>query len=220
MALKKKYLEIILSQLAPNPEPKLRWEGYALDAESAAKMAYIAAQANDDIRDKKIIDLGCGSGILAIAASLLGATWVVGVDIDKDAIKTAKKNAAEADASLDLVIGDIEGIVGHFDTALMNPPFGSWRRGADVQFLKKALEVSDAVYSLHKRSDTVRNFLREKIPRLGGKVDHVYEMDIVIPRTYSFHQKKRYTVEVDLYRIIRVGRPDNPQSRVHTQQQS
>lgn len=39
-----------------------------------------------------IIDVGCGSGILGIAAGLLGAGDVLGVDIDPVAVKTAKEN--------------------------------------------------------------------------------------------------------------------------------
>ncbi len=40
-----------------------------------------------------ILDVGCGSGILAVASLLLGAKGAVGVDIDETAVKTAKENA-------------------------------------------------------------------------------------------------------------------------------
>jgi putative methylase len=203
--LKRKQLAIILSKLAPSPKPKLKWEGYTLDPESAAEIAYIAAWANNDIQDKTVIDLGCGSGKLAIAAALLGAERVVGVDIDKEAVKTAKTNARQAGVTISLVAADIQCLTGHFDTALTNPPFGSWHKGADVQFLMKALETSDVVYSLHKRSKTVRSFLAQKIPELEGIVSQIYEMEINIARTYRFHKKKRYPIKVDLYRILKTG---------------
>ncbi|MEM2564114.1 MAG: METTL5 family protein [Candidatus Bathyarchaeia archaeon] len=201
--LRRKHLALLLSQLSSIPRPKLRWECYTLDAESAASMAYIAAWVYDDIRGKRVIDLGCGSGILAIAASLLGAELVVGVDIDREAIAAAINNANKLNAKVDFIVGDVECIRGHFDTTLMNPPFGSWHRGADVKFLRKALEISDVVYSLHKRSQSVREFLRERIQQMGGIVDRIYEMEIVIGRTYNFHKKRRYIVEADLYRILR-----------------
>jgi ribosomal protein L11 methyltransferase len=41
-----------------------------------------------------VLDYGCGSGILAIAAARLGATEVVGVDIDPQAVTAARDNAA------------------------------------------------------------------------------------------------------------------------------
>ena len=42
---------------------------------------------------QKVLDIGCGSGILAIASVLLGADFAVGVDIDAQSVKTAKENA-------------------------------------------------------------------------------------------------------------------------------
>lgn len=42
---------------------------------------------------KKFLDIGCGSGILAVAGLLLGCDSAVGVDIDEMAVKTAKENA-------------------------------------------------------------------------------------------------------------------------------
>lgn len=41
----------------------------------------------------KMLDIGCGSGILSIASLLLGADEATGVDIDKLAVKTARENA-------------------------------------------------------------------------------------------------------------------------------
>ncbi|MBR9727514.1 50S ribosomal protein L11 methyltransferase [Shewanella intestini] len=46
-----------------------------------------------DLSDKEVIDFGCGSGILAIAAIKLGAKKVTGVDIDYQAIDASKANA-------------------------------------------------------------------------------------------------------------------------------
>ncbi|MBT9431113.1 50S ribosomal protein L11 methyltransferase [Candidatus Sodalis endolongispinus] len=46
-----------------------------------------------DLRGKTVIDFGCGSGILAIAALKLGAAHVVGIDIDPQAILASRDNA-------------------------------------------------------------------------------------------------------------------------------
>jgi len=46
-----------------------------------------------------VLDYGCGSGILAIAALKLGARRVVGVDIDPDAVATARANARRNDVA-------------------------------------------------------------------------------------------------------------------------
>ncbi len=41
----------------------------------------------------KVLDMGCGSGILSIASIMLGAQDVLGIDIDQNSIKIAKENA-------------------------------------------------------------------------------------------------------------------------------
>ena len=47
----------------------------------------------DQLNEKEIIDYGCGSGILAIAALLLGARSAVGVDLDPQALEATIENA-------------------------------------------------------------------------------------------------------------------------------
>jgi ribosomal protein L11 methyltransferase len=47
---------------------------------------------------ERVLDYGCGSGILAIAAERLGASAVVGTDIDAQALLVAKENATRNDA--------------------------------------------------------------------------------------------------------------------------
>ncbi len=49
--------------------------------------------ASHDIKDKTIIDYGCGSGILAVAALLLGAKEVHCIDIDPQALEATQNNA-------------------------------------------------------------------------------------------------------------------------------
>ncbi|MDA3140010.1 50S ribosomal protein L11 methyltransferase [Vibrio metschnikovii] len=46
-----------------------------------------------DLSGKTVIDFGCGSGILAIAAIKLGAAKVIGIDIDPQALQASKDNA-------------------------------------------------------------------------------------------------------------------------------
>jgi len=52
-----------------------------------------------DLQDKVVIDFGCGSGILAIAALKLGAKRVIGVDIDPQAITASRDNAQRNNVS-------------------------------------------------------------------------------------------------------------------------
>ena len=52
-------------------------------------------------REKKVLDYGCGSGILAIAAYKLGAKMVKGVDIDPQAIIASKENGNVNECNID-----------------------------------------------------------------------------------------------------------------------
>jgi len=73
----------------------------------------------------KALDLGCGSGILAIAAARLGAAHVLALDIDPTAVRIAAENAA-ANGVADRITaqeGSLESLVGsarRFDLAAVN----------------------------------------------------------------------------------------------------
>ncbi|MGQ0793244.1 MAG: 50S ribosomal protein L11 methyltransferase [Deltaproteobacteria bacterium] len=68
----------------------------------------------------RALDVGCGSGILSIAALKLGAAEATGVDNDPIAITESEENAARNGVSLGLVCGYLEGIEGEFDLIVMN----------------------------------------------------------------------------------------------------
>lgn len=200
--IRRKHLEIILSSLHRHPKPELEYESYTLDSKSAAWISYISEHVYGDIRNKSVIDLGCGTGIIAISAAFIGARLVVGIDISGNAVAIAKNNAKNVDVDVDFLVGDIDAIKGPFDVTIMNPPFGSWKRGLDMRFLKKAIEISEVVYSLHKHSTFSRQFIKNKVIDFGGKIDNVFNTNITIPKIYKFHRKTKYSVDVDLYRII------------------
>ena len=70
-----------------------------------------------------LLDVGCGSGILAISALLLGCDSAVGVDIDPLAVKVAKENASLNGLSdrTEFVCGDlVEAVTGQYDLVCAN----------------------------------------------------------------------------------------------------
>src|SRR5512133_2248776 len=91
--MKLKQLEMILQRLAGFSRPRAALEQYQTPAPLAARLLYHALMKGD-IAGKAVCDLGCGTGILAIGAALLGAERVTGVDIDTGAIVVAHENAA------------------------------------------------------------------------------------------------------------------------------
>jgi len=198
-------LEKALSKVESHPSPKAYLEQYTIPTDVAAEMLFIAAYVHDDISEKIVADLGCGTGRLAIGAVLLDAKESYGVDIDKTAVKMAKENAEKLNlkGKTNWVVGDIDVLCGNFHTVLQNPPFGVQRRSADRKFLLKALELAPRVYSLHKGGESNRAFIKRFIEAHGGKVTGIFPMKLNIPRMFKFHTKRKHEVKVDLYRIIR-----------------
>ncbi|MEM2942715.1 MAG: METTL5 family protein [Candidatus Bathyarchaeia archaeon] len=193
-------LEIVLQKVDAHPQPKMWLEQYTIPPDTAAEILLIAS-IRREVAGRSVVDLGCGTGRLAIGASILGAAEVVGVDIDPAAVRRAVENAERLGVKdIEWVVSDIEAVRGPFDTALMNPPFGTRARHADKRFLLKALSIAEMTYSIHKRS--TRNYLLKLIEDGYGRVEALYEMQLKIPRTYIFHERKTYGVEVDLY-IVR-----------------
>lgn len=221
--VRKLELEMFLSQVKPHLTPKPNLEQYTIPANVAATILYIAAYTYNDIISKTVLDLGCGTGRLALGAAFLGAKQVIGVDIDKNAVKMAFENSLKANLEkTQWITADIDVIRGNFDTVLQNPPFGVQRRRADRKFLEKALETSSVVYSLHKSShkDKVfikklkarKNsvmpvapspFLKKFIEEHGGKIKAVYAMVMTIPHMFRFHTRRKHEFAVDLYVIER-----------------
>lgn len=199
--MNQKQLAIILSHLQ-TAHKCLALEQYTLPGDTAADIIMTAYHFGD-ICDKTVADLGCGTGILGIGALLMGALSVTFVDCDRDALTLAQQNTHNATKGLKVgeqtfLCTTIQDVTLTVDTVVQNPPFGTKRKGADVQFLKKATEIAPVVYSLHKRKNTT--FLAQKTPHT---LTHVKEMRVPLFKTYPVHKKRVVTVDVELLRFER-----------------
>ena len=214
----------MLSKVDPHPAPTAELEQYTISADTAATMLYIAAYSYGNIVGKRVVDLGCGTGRLALAAAFMGAREVVGADLDRTAVKKARENSANSNLKkkTQWVVADIDSLHGRFDTVLQNPPFGVQKRGADRKFIMKALELGSVVYSLHKRphsdpslvarlkssSDgavkvTASSFMEKFVDESCGTIDAVYALLMTIPHMFSFHSEKKHEFVTDLYVLRR-----------------
>jgi putative methylase len=214
-------------------------EQYPTGAHLAACVLHAAAE-RDDVDGRVVVDLGVGGGVLGIAASMMGAKRVVGVDVDPAAIELARENcdAFDPPIEIELRLGKVPRDVDAWsargrreeeeeeedletatpsssdasdpnralraDTVVMNPPFGTRRKGADMGFLRAALGVTrrgGAVYSLHK-SSTRAHVERHALVVLRAKSAEVLaELRYELPRVYSHHRRDAVDIEVDLWRF-------------------
>jgi len=198
---KKKHLEMAIQKVPKHPNPKVDLEQYSTPATIAADLLWNAYSLGD-IADKKVMDLGCGTGIFAIASKLLGAASAIGVDIDRDSIDLASSYCGD----VDFICSDICDLENDFDvdTIFQNPPFGSQKnakKGADLKFISKAVELSPKVlYSFHMAS--TEEFLISYFEKNDLEITHIFRYNFPIPKIYEFHTRESANVEVIVIRAF------------------
>ncbi|MFW9921883.1 MAG: METTL5 family protein [Candidatus Thorarchaeota archaeon] len=207
MKIKRKDLEIFLQQLEKIIQPKIKYEQYPTPARVAANLLWFAGIDNDDINQKNVIDLGCGTGILAIGAGFLGANSVIGIDIDIDVLKIAKLNSLENSLNdiCHWFCSDVRNLkTKRVNTIIMNPPFGMRKESIsrDRDFLLTALTISDVIYSINPYQEKTRKFFIDFCKEKGAEVNSIIKMDFDISHYYDFHSKAKHIIQVDLYKII------------------
>ena len=73
-----------------------------------------------DLVNKSLLDYGCGSGILAIAAKRLGCKKAIGVDIDPQAVTSAKENAIRNNVTIDFRLPEDDSTNNRHDIVMAN----------------------------------------------------------------------------------------------------
>jgi len=205
--VRKKKLEIFLSNLKEMEDPDMFEEQYTTPGDIAAEIALFAYHRGD-IEGKTVIDLGSGTGRLGIASLLLGSKKTYFVEKDKRAVEILKDNLKTLTLKTNQILGEYEITEGDAllvllrgDTIIQNPPFGTKKRKMDTKFLKKAFEIGNVVYSLHKKGnyDFIRNFALEN----GFELVEMEDLNFPIKAMFEVHKKRKVIIEVELYRFMR-----------------
>ncbi|MCA1814310.1 MAG: METTL5 family protein [Halobacteriales archaeon] len=200
--MKQRELEMLLQKVPPHARPRPELEQYATPAPIAADLLY-KAHALGDIAGKAVLDLGCGTGTLAIGAALLGAKRCTSVDLDEAALTTAEATAEE------LGVGkvctwqqrDAGEVREAHDTCVMNPPFGAQTRHADQPFHLAALACAPVVLTLV--NGPARAWAERFYVGAGARVTHAWPYAFPIAAQFWFHDKPRQRVEVWALRAAR-----------------
>ena len=80
----------------------------------------LEALSNVALEAKSVLDVGTGSGILAIAAAKRGASPVVAVDTDELAVDAARENTARNGVAIPVAMGSAAEVPGRFDVVIAN----------------------------------------------------------------------------------------------------
>jgi putative methylase len=202
--MKLKRLEMTLQRISGYSHPRAALEQYQTPAPLAARLLYHALMRGD-IEGNNVCDLGCGTGVLAIGAALLGADCVRGVDSDPQAVRCANENAALLAADVAFIVADVRdaalpGLLGSCDTVIMNPPFGAQKAHADRPFIDLALSIAPVTYSIFNAGSTqfIETYTAERA-EIDERVGGVFP----IKRTFSFHTRDVQEIEVEILRLIR-----------------
>lgn len=125
--------------------------------------------------DVTVLDVGCGSGILAIASLLFGAKSAFGVDIDPMAVRTAVENAKINNVAekFTVVCGDLtEKVEGKYDIVVANIVADA------IIFLSKGVKEfmhDDSVYIMSGIIDTRLNDVKEALKDDFTIVDEIFD---------------------------------------------
>ncbi|VDP80434.1 unnamed protein product [Echinostoma caproni] len=205
--INRKKLQSALQSVNNFSSPKIQLEQYPTSPHVATDILFNMQMMHGSLQGMSVADLGCGPGILSIGARLLGASYVVAVDIDPDAISDLVQNLESfdmKDEAIDAILCDAIRFGAEedrklFDTVVLNPPFGTnlSNAGIDIEFLKRALSIAQChVYSLHKT--TTRDFVLRTIRNLNAQAEVVAELRFDIPRMYKRHRQETVDIAVDL----------------------
>ena len=197
--MKQRDLEILLQKVKPHPSPNPTLEQYQTPATVAAAVLYFA-YGKGDIAGKKVLDAGCGTGILGIGAKLLGAEEVIALDVDEQALAVAMQNAKALGVDLSLLTVDVTDFPEACDTVIQNPPFGSQKPHADAPFLEHALRVARVVYTFHNAETDA--WVEQRVASLGGAVTDRLRFALPIPRQFDFHRKDVVEVPTTVFRAV------------------
>lgn len=211
MDITKSKLAIILSKLANNDKQNIGLEQYELPSERAADLLW-GVYMNDELKGKRVADLGSGTGILGLGALLLGASKVYFVDISESSMEICRKNHEKLEREYgallkfgksEFICKNVENFDENVDVVLENPPFGTKEKHADRVFLERAFSCAEIVYSIHKSS--TRNFLEKFSAEKRFKITDEKKFLFPLKQTRTYHVKKNYNVEVTWLRFEKIA---------------
>ncbi len=185
------------------PSPNLALEQVVTPAAIAAELLQ-EAFGRGDLTSGPVVDLGCGTGRLAIGAAIMGARPVIGIDADPIALRVAERAAASLKVHVEFRAGSLPGAPVPEGTVIMNPPFGAQRKRADRPFWDVALRAGRrAVYAFALAES--RNFIAALAVEREAQIEATRSVPWTLSATFAHHRRRSVDLPVDLW-VLRTGK--------------
>lgn len=150
----------------------------------------------------RVLEIGTGSGALALLAATSGAATVVATDISPEAVACARRNVAAAGANVDVRVSDLFESLGsdeRFSLIIFNPPFGDAQPGTMLE---------RSVFDYHHA--TLDRFLRQAPSHLveGGRIAAVFggmEDELELSRRarrYRYHTRVLSDTFLEVHLVV------------------
>jgi len=175
--------------------PSAQWEQVATPAEAAVDLL-LTLDRHVGLSGRSVLDLGCGTGRLAIGAALLGAHPVTGIDVDPALTPVARRAARAAGVKVEVRTMEVGRWDRAADVVVMNPPFGAQRAHADRPFWDRAFTLSRTSIGAFASSAS-RTFIARLALDRGAHVVEVEPVPWNLPRTFPHHRAATVRLAVD-----------------------
>jgi putative methylase len=214
----KRAVERRLAAVEGFEDPQVALEQYPTPPDIAAHLLHVAAMRGD-VTDSLVVDLGAGTGTLALAAALHDPVSVVGVELDPDALTTARENEhhVEPPCAVGWLRADATALPLCLDatnsnsnenppiTVVTNPPFGAQdgNENADRRFLDAIAGLAggdDPVVSYSVHNAGSQTFVESFAGDNGGTVTDGFRVTFPLDRQFDHHDAERVEIEVDVFR--------------------
>jgi putative methylase len=193
-------------QAVPLPsEAAAPLEQVATPAEAAADLLNLLDR-RFGLAGRSVLDLGSGTGRLAIGAALLGASPVVGVEVDRRLVPVARAAARAAGARVNFAVADVADWNRPGEIVVMNAPFGAQRRHADRPFWDRALALARTGVGAFASSAS-RTFIARLALDRGAHVIEVEPVPWNLPRTFPHHRAASVRIAVDRWVLATESKP-------------
>tara|TARA_Y100000739_G_C20512631_1_gene420295 strand:- start:51 stop:605 length:555 start_codon:yes stop_codon:yes gene_type:complete len=181
----------------------LNLEQYQTEGEIAARWLF-DIQSFDDLKPGcRVVDLGCGNGILGIGAVLMGTGSAILVDSDEKSCEVSTRNVESLGISdsvkiVNSKIGEKDIEIREADIVVSNPPWGTQKKASDRPFLEEIISIGTIAHLMHSSQAThIRNFFNE----FGWSSEKYGDLDFALPATYGHHSRMRGRTRASLWRI-------------------